>query len=124
MAIKGRRSKREDLVFAVEDPYKNIVRLERYTWDEHITRRHPEVAGTAESVLRALISSPDKIRMSTLDQDVAAFEDGTLRALVLYEDLEFTKGETFGRVTTVYPYTGVPSSVGKVIFQSKSGTNT
>lgn len=108
--------------FAVEDPYKNIVRLERGTWEKHIILRHPEVSGTSVETLRRLIESPDRIRRSTQADDMVAFEDGTLRAFVVYDDADFTTGETFGRVSTVYPDTGTPSTVGPVIYEKKGGT--
>lgn len=100
---KTSREKRRDTVFVAEDPYRNIVRLERDTWENHVLPRHDDIpSDTTGETLKKLIESPCRIRPSTTDEDVLAFENDTLRALVLYEDLNYTSGETFGRVTTVY----------------------
>ena len=76
----------------------------------------------SEGTLRELINSPDRIRESTQDKDAAAFESGTLRALVLYETVNFTQGNDFGRITTIYEDDGGPAQVGRVIWPP-SGTN-
>ena len=91
--------KRADLIFATEDPYKNIVRLERDTWERHITKKHEEVGGR-EFDIRKTIETPDRIKRSTRDQDVVAFEKCDLRAFVQYEALDFEQGNTFGKLTS------------------------
>jgi uncharacterized protein YuzE len=108
MGTQGRQIKRQELVFGVEDPHHQIVGLEWRTWNQYIAIHHPEIAGTAESALRKLIAEPSRMR-STTDKGVAAFEDGALKALVLYDD-DLPTGGTSGRVTTIYPDTCSPAS--------------
>jgi len=80
------REKRADLVFAAEDPYRNIVRLERDTWEGHILAKHDDLpSDITKDALKEIIEKPDRIRISTSDADMAAFERDDLRALVLYE---------------------------------------
>ena len=57
------------------------------------------------------------------DLDSAVFERGTLRAVVCYERTDWMNGETFGRVTTVYPNEGQPSTIGEIIYRSSESTN-
>lgn len=112
---RNRWERRADLVFAVEDPFRNIVRLERDSWEIHITRKHPEVDGL-EQQARKLIEEPDAIYESTLDMDTAVFESKELRAVVMFEATEYPIGDTFGKVVTVYPNDGKPlSTIGRVI---------
>jgi hypothetical protein len=123
---KTAREKRGDLIFATEDPYRNIVRLERDTWEVHILPRHDDLpSGTTGETVRNLIKEPDRIRVSTTDDDVLAFENSTIRALVLYESTDYRSGNTFGRVTTVYPPDeSRHPNVGETIWESKvTGTN-
>lgn len=109
MGTQGGPAKRQDLIFAVEDPRHQMVRLERSTWHEYISVHHPEIARVAESALRKLISAPLRIT-STADKNVAAFEDDVLMAVVLFEDDDASAGNALGRVATVYPASARPPS--------------
>ena len=113
----AKRSRIEPEVFAAEDPYRNIVRLERSTWERHIIQKHQEMAGSEESV-KKVVQAPDIIRESTLDRDCVAFENATLRVLALYETTGFAKGLSFGKVTTAYPKgSSGKANVGTVIYR-------
>jgi hypothetical protein len=114
----GRREQRADLVFAIEDPYKNIVRLERNTWETHITAKHGDVVGREVDV-KNLIASPDVIKGSTKFSDIAFFEGGGLRAIVQYESENFTTGASFAKLNTVYLNDGTkPAFVGGILYTS------
>ena len=112
----GARRKRADLIFAAWDPFNNMVRLERNTWESHISPKHPEVSGR-DADIKQLIGSPDLIKGNTKMPDVAFFEGFGLRAIVLYESEQFTGGDSFGRIATVYANDGTqPANVGGVLY--------
>jgi hypothetical protein len=119
------RQRRADTVFVSEDPFTNIVRLERSTWEDHISLKHPEVAGR-ELEVKSLIESPDRVFLGRYD-DTAVFENAALRAAVQYDTTTFFRGGTSGevvtgKVNTVYPNDphGHPN-VRQLIFPSEKG---
>lgn len=103
----GSRPKRADLIFAAEDPFHNIVRLERFTWENHIVPGHPEVEDTKVAVLKRIVETPDTVHRSAAAADCAIFQGSNLVAVVMYETEDFASSAqhrfTFGRIATVYP---------------------
>jgi hypothetical protein len=94
-------------IFSTSDPFNNQVVLYQKTW-EHIAGRHDEMVGHEAHVQQA-VEDPDRIKTSTNFADVFAFErtlgtsSGELRVFIQYENADFMKGGTTGRVDTAYP---------------------
>ncbi len=114
------------IVFSTADPFGNSVVLTAKTW-EHIAGRHDEMAGQQDQVRKA-IEAPDKIRVSTSANDVFAFEKTVataqeIRVFIQYENPDFMKVKTTGKVDTAYPVDPARKpKIGQTIYVASAST--
>lgn len=113
-------------IFSTFDPFNNKVVLFEKTW-EHIAGKHDEMAGR-EADVRQVVEDPDRIKTSTSFPDVFAFEkstttQGELRVFVQYENPDFMRGGTTGKVDTAYPVDpNRKPKIGRVIYVRAAST--